>query len=500
MNRYHLEHHLGEISTVPVGTRWIVFVFSLQLLVLGSTQICADDPTEAEEALFDAVDTRLRANKAKAPQPVDRALVAVGSLTYTKDFPCPRGSQDLRVTLLVNTALQKWDPNRPGLTADTAALHTVNLKPEVFETIEIILDGNGTMVEGIVKLVQFNNELRLNVAAMQPDGTNAAADIVNEGVLYHEYLHSEFFIDRAVSEIRRQLDSLCASNDFELIRDKLDSNNDVEHERIKPLHERYMENNESRGIDFTQLDLTAASTNPNGEFSFRIDSTKDLVLGSKVISYQSENIEFFNITGWDISADTLDYGGKLDTTTPGWVWVIIDPPEGVESNFVPVVFSNLCALGGDVNCNTADLDALYAVFNTNVPPTSSQYDLNSDNVVGVADLTEWLSLAATENGYDSPFLRGDTELDRDVDITDFNALAHHFDANGDGDLKNGPFWNEGNFDGDDDIDITDFNILAFNFSEFGYGESSAIPEPSSFVLCVFAIFTLSGFTLWHTAR
>ena len=91
-----------------------------------------------------------------------------------------------------------------------------------------------------------------------------------------------------------------------------------------------------------------------------------------------------------------------------------------------------CTFGGDASCNTDDLDALYKVFNTSVPPTEAQFDLNSDNVVGAADLTEWLSQAATANDHGSPYLRGDTELDRDVDITDFNALASHFDLAGDG--------------------------------------------------------------------
>ena len=49
---------------------------------------------------------------------------------------------------------------------------------------------------------------------------------------------------------------------------------------------------------------------------------------------------------------------------------------------------------------------------------------------------------------------GDADGDRDVDVTDFNVLASHFDPAGDGYPNNGPFWDEGNFDGDDDTDIT----------------------------------------------
>ena len=94
--------------------------------------------------------------------------------------------------------------------------------------------------------------------------------------------------------------------------------------------------------------------------------------------------------------------------------------------------------------------------------------------------------AATANGHGSPYLRGDTEFDRDVDITDFNVLASHFDPTGDGDSLNGPFWNEGNFDGDGDTDITDFNLLAEKFSPAGYA-TSAIPEPTSLLLASLAV-------------
>ena len=81
---------------------------------------------------------------------------------------------------------------------------------------------------------------------------------------------------------------------------------------------------------------------------------------------------------------------------------------------------------------------------------------------------------------------GDADGDRDVDITDFNVLASHFDPAGVEDPLNGPFWNEGNFDGDGDTDITDFNFLASNFAPSGYS-TSAIPEPSTMLLASLAL-------------
>ena len=115
-----------------------------------------------------------------------------------------------------------------------------------------------------------------------------------------------------------------------------------------------------------------------------------------------------------------------------------------------------------------------------------RYDLSENDTIDAADITWWLGLAAIANGHGSPCRRGDTEFDRDVDITDFNVLASHFDPTGDGGPVNGPFWNEGNFDGDGDTDITDFNLLVANFAPSGYA-MSAIPEPSTMLLASLAL-------------
>ena len=88
--------------------------------------------------------------------------------------------------------------------------------------------------------------------------------------------------------------------------------------------------------------------------------------------------------------------------------------------------------------------------------STDRLDLIDDETLNAADLTEWLSQAATANGHSSPYLRGDTELDRDVNITDFNFLAS-------------------------------------NFTPGSYGTSNAIPEPSSFILFVFGMLAVSRF-------
>ena len=152
--------------------------------------------------------------------------------------------------------------------------------------------------------------------------------------------------------------------------------------------------------------------------------------------------------------------------------------------------SEVCDFDDDVGCGLADINELYDVFDTAIPPTNEIFDLHLDNSVNEADLEQWLTNSATFNGFASPYLRGDTELDRDVDITDFDALSIAFDPSG---LSGPNGWMEGNFDGDNDIDITDFYVLSMNFSPGGYGcllsstGASEVPEPKTEMLLIIGV-------------
>ena len=64
---------------------------------------------------------------------------------------------------------------------------------------------------------------------------------------------------------------------------------------------------------------------------------------------------------------------------------------------------------------------------------------------------------------------------RDVDLSDYKALATNFDPVGA--LGYHP-WEHGNSDGDNDVDLADYNALAGNFAPAGYG-AAAVPEPAS---------------------
>ncbi len=101
---------------------------------------------------------------------------------------------------------------------------------------------------------------------------------------------------------------------------------------------------------------------------------------------------------------------------------------------------------------------------------------------------------------DEWFLPGDTDLDHDIDLSDYISLASNFNPELE---RNGPVWafktvRQGDFNGDWKIDISDYNTLASNFSPAGYtgpfGETfvSEVPEPSAIILASLALILLGG--------
>ena len=99
-----------------------------------------------------------------------------------------------------------------------------------------------------------------------------------------------------------------------------------------------------------------------------------------------------------------------------------------------------------------------------------------------ADITEWLSLAATEIGYDTSFSRGDINLDHDVDTRDLTAMIIGFTSAG----GTGKTWNTGDTDGDGDVDSGDLTTAIINFTGAS-NTAAAVPEPSGLLLLVLAV-------------
>ncbi|MBI82358.1 MAG: hypothetical protein CMJ81_04105 [Planctomycetaceae bacterium] len=173
---------------------------------------------------------------------------------------------------------------------------------------------------------------------------------------------------------------------------------------------------------------------------------------------------------------------------------------GLVQGDVHIISGPTCDFNADSTCNLSDIDLMYTqgnlVAGVPVTETNRHFDIVGDDILDPLDITEWLSQTATENGYSSPFQRGDTDGlnstfpdTRNIDLTDYNTLSSRFDPSS----IHGPhLWKHGNFDGDTDIDLADYNFLSTNFNPNGYNTVPAVPEPYSVALGIFGVAIVLG--------
>ena len=151
----------------------------------------------------------------------------------------------------------------------------------------------------------------------------------------------------------------------------------------------------------------------------------------------------------------------------------------VEFQFVEAVdvavADTRCDINSDGFCDANDLSRR-TLFRVNLVEESTRasdihsYDFNNDGSVNSGDLEYWLSDAATRNGFGSPYLPGDANLNGAVEFDDFLALSASFNGSG-------RDWALGNFDGDRDVDFADFLALSANY-ENSASQAAAVPEPT----------------------
>jgi len=147
-----------------------------------------------------------------------------------------------------------------------------------------------------------------------------------------------------------------------------------------------------------------------------------------------------------------------------------------------------CDFSGDGSCDITDIDQLYAELGS----ANATFDLNGDGTVDNDDVSEWLVQASSADPMGRTFLRGDADLDGDVDGPNFTTLAVNFGGPG--------TWGDGNFvvtavPGGGIVGGPDFTQLAVNF---GFVSATVVPEPSNTVILVFGWAT--GIMCWVRRR
>ena len=139
-----------------------------------------------------------------------------------------------------------------------------------------------------------------------------------------------------------------------------------------------------------------------------------------------------------------------------------------------------CDFDNNITCDIVDIDALIGeiVAGSN----DLAFDLSADGIVNDADLSHWLSEAATANGFAASYLLGDANLDGSVNAADLNNLGQNW-------LGHPNAWQLGDFTADGIVNAADLSELGQNWQQSipTAASQAAVPEPAAATLAMFIL-------------
>ena len=192
---------------------------------------------------------------------------------------------------------------------------------------------------------------------------------------------------------------------------------------------------------------------------FRLADDVNETVAALYINGAQQAAGTYGAVGSGADFELVDYfgtAGLLDTD-PGYLLYVGTGLLTVPSLFDPADFDH------DGNVDIVDVNLLTAAANlaagmpVGLVEEGAKYDLSGNDFVDGADLDLWLAAAATIDGRSAAYYKGDTNLDADVDVWDF-------DGSGDAQILSenlgtvaDAVWGDGDFNGDGDVDVWDFD-------------------------------------------
>ncbi len=137
-----------------------------------------------------------------------------------------------------------------------------------------------------------------------------------------------------------------------------------------------------------------------------------------------------------------------------------------------------CDFNLDQACDANDINAFYSLGRVDVGfervDATEKFDLNGDDRISLADLDEWLEVAADYNELPDSYVYGDANLDGEFGPAD---MIQAFQVGEYETGRSGQTWASGDWNGDGLFNSTDL-IRAFRTGAYEKSNTAAVPEPN----------------------
>lgn len=314
-------HSVGHRECNRIGGSQLVTIASLTLLV--GAVAAQQQPTQQEQNLFSTVRTRMEGHAAQMPHAVNDASTSLGNDCWGMSFPCPRDSAVSGVTFVVCTRLVAWQANQ----ADPmeAAAYIWDSHPMV-------------MIANNIKTIRYNNQLMIDTAVFGPnESLGALGRTLNEGLLYHEFLHGQLGIEWLKTQAPRNDACRCNTPDP-------GPHTDPTHAQISDLQDTFLANVAALDGNNVRVIRQRIPAGGNGQFTINLGS-KDHWTGTVRLP-RNGNVKGATVSDPHSDGTIVLMGSLDDPKAGGVVLVLIDPDSlflyffiGISTGAAPVPVS-----------------------------------------------------------------------------------------------------------------------------------------------------------------
>jgi hypothetical protein len=289
---------------------WLLLV-SVMFLVIPVA--FAAPPSQREQDLFDQISTRVSDHSAQWPKDVSDIVLSLDEGCWGMSFPCPGFGKIEAVTFWVCTRLAAWDAN-PKDHDETASY--------------IWDDSPTTTIKGDLKIITYNNEIMIDATYFTWDDSSTVEKILNEGLVYHEFLHGQFGIDYLQSPASVNLACNCNTPDPA-------GHSDGGHDHIPGIQDNYIDSVGNLAGASTEVHRPEIEADPDSG-TFTVDLGDKPNWNGVARVPDGGNVQNQSVSDPNNDGSIVVSGELIDPDKEGYVMVVVDPDSLYIYGFVDV--------------------------------------------------------------------------------------------------------------------------------------------------------------------